>query len=188
MIGASISPGLASVFPDFKPEDILTEHGQTRLTAMEKTGAGIASGIALLLGADGGAGLMMPKWVENKHVREYQAMIYNGGKKTDGPLLVIHGEIDDRLSSAATTTAVNKTAEAFPESQLEYVLIPNGTHGPTLQASQRLWMEWIAHRFAGREVKHQVQRTELSRVRPAASYQKVQNWYLEPATQLFHAS
>lgn len=187
VIGAAISPGLASTFPDFKPADILTENGQRSLAAVEKSGAGVASGIALLLGADGGAGLMKPNWVENQHVQKYQAMISNGGKKIAGPLLVIHGETDDRLSSAATTAAVNKTAEAFPESQLEYVFVSNVTHVPALQASQRLWMEWIADRFAGREVKHQVQRTELSQARPAASYSKEQNWYLESATQFFHA-
>ncbi len=74
-------------------------------------------------------------------------MLSNGGKEIAGPLLAVHGVTDDRLSSAASTAAVNRTAEAFPESQLEYVLIPNVTHVPTIQASQRLWMSWIADRF-----------------------------------------
>ena len=187
VIGAAITPGLASTFPDFNPADILTENGQRSLAAVEQSGAGVASGIALFIGADGGAGLMKPKWIENPHVQKYQAMISNGGKKIAGPLLVVHGETDDKLNSAMTTAAVDKTAKEFPESQLEYVLIPNVTHVPALQASQRLWMEWIADRFAGREAKHQVQRTELPRARPAASYHKEHNWYLEPATQFFHA-
>ena len=187
VIGAAIIPGLTSVFPDLKLADVLTESGQRSLAAAEQSGAGVASGIALLLGVDGGAGLMKPNWVANQHVQKYQAVISNGGKRIAGPLLVIHGVTDDRLSSAGTTAAVDKTAEAFPESQLEYLLIPNATHVPALQASQRLWMEWIADRFAGREVKNQVQRRELSGARPAASYQKEQNWYLEPASQFFHA-
>ena len=187
VIGAAFSSGLASTFPDFKPADILTENGQRSVAATEQCGAGVASGIALFLGADGGAGLMKPNWIENQHVQKYQAMISNGGKKIAGPLLVVHGEADEKLASAMTTAAVDKTAEAFPESQLEYLLIPNVTHVPALQASQRLWMEWIADRFAGREVKKQVVRSELPRARPAASYQKEQNWYLEPATQFFHA-
>ena len=187
VIGAAISPGLASTFSDFNVADILTENGQRSLAATEQIGAGVASGIALLIGADGGAGLMKPKWVENQHVQKYQAMISNGGKKIASPLLVIHGETDDKLSSAVTTAAVDKTAKAFPESPLEYILIPNVTHVPALQASQRVWMEWIADRFAGREVKHQVQRSQLLGARPAASYQKEQNWYLERATQFFHA-
>ena len=187
VIGAALTAGLASTFPDFKLDDILTEKGQQSLAVAKQTGAGIASGVALLLGADGGADLMKPDWTQNPHVQKYQATISNGGKKIAGPLLVIHGMTDDRLDSAKTTAAVEETAELFPESQLEYVLIPNVTHVPALQASQRLWMEWIADRFAGREVKHQVQRTELPRARPAGSYQKEQNWYLEPATQFFHA-
>ena len=187
VVGVAMSPGLASTFPDFNLADILTGDGQRSLAVVEQSGAGIASGIALLLGADGGAGLMKSNWVQNQHVQKYQAMISNGGKQIANPLLVIHGVNDDRLSSATTTAAVHKTAEAFPESQLEYVLIPNVTHVPALQASQRLWMDWIADRFAGREVKYQVQHTELSRARPTASYQQEQNWYLETATQCFHA-
>lgn len=187
VIWAAMSPGLASTFPEFTLPDILTESGRRSLGAVEQSGAGVASGIALLLGADGGAGLMKPNWVENHHVQRYGAVVSNGGKPIAGPLLVIHGVTDDKLSSAVSTKAVDKTAEAFPESQLEYILIPNVTHVPALQASQRIWMEWIADRFAGREVKHQIQRSELSGARPAASYQKEQNWYLEPATQFFHA-
>ena len=187
IIGAAIGPGLASTFPDFKLADVLTDNGQQGRAAVEQTGAGIASGVALLMGTDGGAGLMKPNWVENPLVQKYQAMISNGGKEIAGPLLVVHGEADDRLSAAVTTAAVEKTADAFPQSQLEYYLIPNVSHVPALQASQRLWMEWIADRFAGREIKHQVQRSQLSGVRPASSYQKEQNWYLEPATQFFHA-
>ena len=187
IIGAAIGPGLASTFPDIKFEDVRTDNGQQGRAAVDQTGAGIASGVALLMGTDGGAGLMKPNWVENPLVHKYQAMISNGGKEIAGPLLVVHGEADDRLSAAVTTAAVEKTADAFPQSQLEYYLIPNVSHVPALQASQRLWMEWISDRFAGREVKHQVQRSQLSGVRPASSYQKEQNWYLEPATQFFHA-
>ena len=65
-------------------------------------------------------------------------MIVNGGKKIAGPLLVVHGTTNDQWSSAATMAAVNRTAEAFPKSQLEYVLLPNVAHVPALQASQRL--------------------------------------------------
>ena len=69
MIGAAIVPELASTFPDFKPENIFTENGQRSIAAVEQTGAGLASGIALLLGADGGAGLMKSNWVENEQVK-----------------------------------------------------------------------------------------------------------------------
>ena len=75
-----------------------------------------------------------------------------------------NGVIDDQWSSAATTLAVNRTAEAFPGSQPEYVLIPNVAHVPALQASQRLWMEWIPDRFAGHEVTHKVQSNAKHRV------------------------
>lgn len=60
---------------------------------MEQIGAGLANGIALLLGADGGAGLGKSNWVENEHV---QATIASGGKKIASPLLAVHGSTDDR--------------------------------------------------------------------------------------------
>ena len=71
VIKAAIGPGMASTFPDFQLADILNENGQQSLTAVHQSGAGVASGLALLIGADGGAGLMRPNWLENHHVRKY---------------------------------------------------------------------------------------------------------------------
>lgn len=107
------------------------------LRQWNKSGAGIASGIAILLGAGGGVGVLKPNWVENQHVQKYHAMISNGGKEIAGPLLVVHDATDDRLSAVAITAAVNKTAEAPPESQLNCVLISSVTHMHALQGSQR---------------------------------------------------
>ena len=168
IMGASLTPGLEFTFPDFRRDHILAENRRLSL----------GSALDFLRG---GGGILKSNWRENEHVQRYQAIIANGGKKIAGPLLVVHGDINNKLISAATTAAVNRTAEAFPESQLEYMLIPNMTHVAAIQASQRLWMEWIADRFARREVKHNVQRTELRRARPATSYHEEQNWYLAPA-------
>ena len=183
LLATAICPGLASAVPEFKLADILTEEGQKRLTKMMDSGAGIASAIAILMGAS----LLEPKWAENRHVKEYLALISNGSKAFAGPLLVIHGEADETLRVDATTLAVKRTAELFPSAQLEYVVLPDVTHAPALQASQRLWMDWIADRFAGREVKPHYQQTTVTRPRPAESYQVAQGWFLEPATQFFHA-
>ena len=174
VFGASMIPGLSATFPDFKPDDILPELRPLSL----------GHAIDLLFG---GAGILQPKWSENEHIQRYHAMIANGGKQIAGPLLIVQGVTDIRFTSDATTKAVNTTAEAFPESQLEYVLLPNVSHVAAIQASQRLWMEWIADRFARREVPHKVQRTVLPRARPSASYHREVNWHLAPATEYFHA-
>ena len=176
--GAALIPGMASIFPDFKSEHFLSKPGEP----------GLANGIAHLLGQDGGTGIMKSNRLQNEHVQRYHAIIANGFGKIAGPLLVVHGVTDVQWSSAATTAALKRTAEGFPESQLEYVLIPDVGHVSTLQASQRLWMEWITDQFARREVTHNVQRTVLPRARLAASYKEEQNWYLAPATQCFHTA
>lgn len=182
LIVTAICPGVAAAFPDFDYASVLTEEGQQRLQIIKESGGGIASGMALLLGAN----TLQSNWDQDFYVQAYHDMISNGGKPIQGPLLVIHGETDDRKSANSTAEAVNATAQRYPSSQLEFVLLPGVTHVPALQASQRLWMEWIADRFARRVVKSCVKHTTLSPLRPSASYQPEQNWYLEAATQFFH--
>ncbi|KAI4134154.1 MAG: hypothetical protein LQ341_006071 [Variospora aurantia] len=182
-IVTAICPGLASVFPQFRPEDILTEDGQRALQNVIDSAAGVASAIAMLFGTK----LLKEDWARNEHVERYLALISNGAKAFDGPLLVMHGEADEMLSVDGTNEAVAKTVALFPSSSLEYITLPDVTHAPALQASQSIWMDWIADRFAGKEVKSGFQRTTVVRPRPAQSYQVAQSWYLEPASKFFHA-
>ena len=184
VLAIATCPGLASINNKFKLFDVLTERGQQRLAVIEETGVGVAAALLLLMDEN----LLKPEWDQNIHLRTYYEEISNGGKEIAGPLLVIHGEADDRLRPESTAKAVDKTAVNFPSSQLEYVSVPDVTHVPALQASQRLWMEWIADRFAGHETKKEVQRAVLERARGAGAYQKEQNWYVEAATQFYHAA
>ncbi|KAG7007488.1 hypothetical protein G7Y79_00009g025970 [Physcia stellaris] len=183
ILALATCPGLASISNEFMINDVLTELGLQRLEFIEATGVGVAAALFMLRDEN----LLDPDWDQDIHLQKFHEEISNGGKEIAGPLLVIHGESDDRLSPAATARAVDKTAVDFPSSQLEYVSVPDVTHVPALQASQRLWMEWIADRFAGREAKQGVQRTVLERARGAGAYQKEQNWYVEAATQFYHA-
>ena len=183
MIGTAVCPGIAAAFPDFKHADVLTLEGQQRLAMIDQAQAGFSSGMGLLLGAN----LLNENWRENHHVQKYHSMVCNGGKEISGPLLVVHGERDDKLSAANTTAAVNKTAEKFPDAQLDYYILPDVSHVPTLQATQRIWMDWIADRFTGGEVKSGCRSVVLTPARAIGSYQAEQNWYVESATQFFHA-
>ncbi|KAL8832880.1 MAG: hypothetical protein Q9170_004700 [Blastenia crenularia] len=183
VIVAAICPGLASINDKFQISDLLTEEGQQRLKTLKKSGAGIAAGVPILMSDN----LLKPDWARNEHLQSFNQAISNGGKEISGPLLVIHGESDEGISEAVTSQAVEETSELFPSSQLEYFPLLGVSHVPALQASQRLWMEWIADRFAGREVTQGVQRSSLPMARPTTSYQKVQNWYLEAATEPYHA-
>ncbi|KAL8637323.1 MAG: hypothetical protein Q9228_005395 [Teloschistes exilis] len=183
ILATAICPGLVSVFRQFKPEDVLTEDGQRCLRMVAESAAGTASSIAILLEVK----LLKEDWAQNDYIVRYLDMISNGAKAFDGPLLVIHGEADESLTIDGTNEAVARTMEVCPSSSLEYITLPDVTHAPALQASQSIWMDWIANRFARSEVKSGFQRTTVVRPRPAQSYQVTQSWYLERASQFFHA-
>ena len=183
VLNTAICPGMASTFPDFQIADILTKKGEERLAVITASKANMWSSLALLLEAD----LLHPDWKENHHRREYHYMTSNGGKPIGGPLLVFHGETDDKLSASVTAAAIDETAMKFPECRLEYYFLPKVGHVPALQASQRVWMEWIADRFAGREIEPMCRRAVLEPARAVELYQAEQNWYVEAATQPFHA-
>ena len=183
VLTAAICPALASIFPDFSPGDLLTAEGERRLDMVHQNSAAMSSAAALLSGLD----ILKPDWKENTHYRQYQALTSNGGKAIKGPLLITHGRSDPVLSVGVVENAVKRTADLFPSAQIEYAALPNVTHVSALVASQRLWMDWIGDRFAGRVVESRCHSHELARARPDRCQQSDQNWYLESATKPFHA-
>ena len=180
-VAATICRGIASFFPDFEPQDILTSEGEKRISLMSQTGAGVAAAIAIVHKAD----LVKPDWRTNLYVQKYGALTGSGGKAIQGPLLVIHGEADAMNSLATVKAAVEKTASLFPLAQLESVWLPDIRHAPALGASQFLWMDWIAARFNGLEVPPGHRTCRLTSPRPSSTYHKDQNWYLEAASQFY---
>lgn len=180
-IGAAICRAVASVLPDFDPQDILTPEGEKCVALMFQTDAGLTAAMALFYGAD----LLKPDWKQNPHMQEFADLTGNGGKAIQGPLLVIHGEADMMTSPAGVEVAVAKTARLFPSAQIESVWLPDVRHAPALGASQRVWMDWIADRFAGLEVPPGRRTSRLKSARPSTVYHKEKNWYLEPARQFY---
>lgn len=183
LAAATMCRSIASVYPDFKPETVLTPEGEMRVKAMFELGMGFASALALFYGSNS----VTHNWKDNDHLKKYADLTSNGEKQIEGPLLVIHGEADPMNMPASVDSAVQKTADLFPTSQLEYVSLPHITHQPALAGSQRLWMDWIRDRFAGVDVEPGYKRTQLKSARPGDAYQREQNWYLQPATQFYHA-
>ena len=176
-----LCPGLAAFFPEFKHEDLLTAEGQKRLDMVLQMSLGTNSAFAFLSGAE----VLKPNWRENRHVQQYMNLTSNGGKAIKGPLLITHGKADPVLNVAVVENAIKKTAELYPSAQIEFVSLPHVTH--SLPASQRLWMDWIGDRFAGREIKPGYRSYELPCARPAESQQRNPNWYIEDATKPFQA-
>ncbi|KAI4170583.1 MAG: hypothetical protein LQ343_004815 [Gyalolechia ehrenbergii] len=183
IIGAALCPGIKSLCPEFQHAKVLTEEGQQRLAMVQSSNAQLASGILLLRGVK----LMKDGWTEDLDMQTWRAMSSLGGKEIAGPLLVVHGESDDRLDVTETTAAVENTLESFPSSSISYVTLPGITHDPALPASQRIWMDWIADRFAGRELSINDLPEKLTPARPISHYQDKPNWYVASATQYYHA-
>ncbi|KAI4221216.1 MAG: hypothetical protein L6R36_007065 [Xanthoria steineri] len=183
VLGLAMMRGWVEWDAEGRLEDLVTEEGRKRLEVIEEIGAGTAASMPLLL-ADG---LLKDGWRLHTGFGNFLEVVENDGKEVGGPLLVIHGECDDRLCIDATAMAVENTAAAWPDSRLEFIRLPGVSHVPALQAGQRVWMDWIADRFAGRAVKQGVTTTTLNTARPGRSYLKEHNWYIEAATQPFHA-
>lgn len=179
VLGAFMIPGISSVFPAFDPLDILTPIGAERFKTYSDIGGGIPTGVELLVGIE----LLRRDWRDNQYVKAYVDMTANGGKQISGPLLVIQGELDPNMNATVTSTAVEHTCKRFPESQMEYVLLPGISHVPAVYSTQRLWLDWIAARFAGAVVEKGCQRSVATLARPSTSYQKEMNWFIQLATQ-----
>lgn len=184
IMGAAIIPGLSNIFPNFDPLDILSPIAVKRFSLDEQIRGGSFVSTVLLSGID----LFRCDWTQNEHVQAWNNLTVNGGKMIGGPLLVIQGGGDIQISPETTDRAVNLTAELFPEAQLQYATFPGVDHSSVLFVSQRLWIEWIADRFAGIEVKKGCHRSVFESARPSKSYQKQLNWFLEPATQPYQVN
>ena len=185
LLGAFMAPGINSVYPEFQPKDLFTNLGWQRFQMYTKAGGCNPVAIELMTGFQ----LLVDDWMSNPYVVKYVKLTLNGGKKIGGPLLVIQGEDDPNMDVTTTTRAVNKLAQAYPSSQLEYITLPGITHTPALFASQRLWLDWIAARFAGTTVESGYRRTQApSTPRKLSSYQSDANWILTTASQPYQVS
>ena len=176
-----ICDGLKATLPEADLDSLLTPSGRKLNDFVKATGAGVATCAALMQ-----PNVIQPHFKENEQVIKYQEMIATGGKPIGCPMLVIHGAADPRLSPDNVKRGVERTREIQPKSQIELVLLPGVTHNGALTGSQRLWMEWIADRFAGKSVS-QSQLQHVEPARPVSAYLVEQNWYLKRATEFYHA-
>ena len=182
-LGVGMLAGIAAYFPEFKPEDVLTPEGAQRYSLVQALGACSATSLTLLSDVQ----LFQSNWIQNPFVQDFQSLIANGGRQIAGPLLVIHGESDPNLNVNVTTAAVEKTLHTFPTAQLEFVRVPGVTHVPAMTSSQRIWMDWIADRFAERPVNSSGVQPELKAAMPIEARQGELNSYLSLATIFYQA-
>ncbi|KAL8719244.1 MAG: hypothetical protein Q9225_003729 [Loekoesia sp. 1 TL-2023] len=172
---------LQSLYPDFHYGNILTEQAAKRweLYLQLKAGDGVA--FTMLLGID----LLRPSYAQNPALRDFIRKTSNGGKPIAGPLLVLQGLADVNMDAGTTTQVVQATCKAYPNSQIEYQTWDGVTHNPVMFAAQRVWLQWIADRFAGRPVSSGCRNIKQSALLPQSRYQKDANWIVEEETEIY---
>ena len=174
-----LAPSLAAKYPDFNPEDVFTKEGKQSLDRYL-----ILRGCnTVLFQLSYGPNIVKSGWQNNPYIQRYQEVAANGGKKISGPMLIIQGEDDPFVTSQSVTDAVNETVKMFPSSQIEYYLLPHVAHAPALYASQQIWMDWIAARFAREPAKPGYHRHVCEPIRPASAQQADTNWFIQLATE-----
>ncbi len=179
VVGTFLFRGMASIFPQLKENDIFTTNGVKRYALISEIQG--CNGVASELFFD--VNIVQANWTQNRYVQAFQDLTANGGRRISGPLLVIQGGSDPTVPPQTTTKAVNKTCDSFPDTQLQYVTYTGVTHVPVMFASQRLWLEWIAERFAGAHAEKSCHSSVVSSARPYKSYQQNFNWIIAPVTQ-----
>ena len=181
LLAAFASPVMKQLYPDFEPRTLFTDQGWERFQLFYATTGNVFALIALMTGSPA----VKDDWRENPYVRKFVELVGNGGREISGPLLVVNGEIDPAMNVATTVSAAEKTAQAFPDSRIQLATFPGVTHDPVLFASQRIWLDWIAERFNGVEVKRGCERIHIPepKHKPLATYQTEMNWTVRAASE-----
>ena len=125
--------------------------------------------------------LLQDGWDANETIKEWQRRSACGETEIAGPMLVVHGSADAALAIDVVEAVVDWTAERFPDASVEYVRLEGRAHNAAMTGGQRVWMDWIADRFAGKEAAPGLKRTTLKSALSVEGYQAELNWWLAKA-------
>ncbi|KAF2464809.1 prolyl aminopeptidase-like protein [Lindgomyces ingoldianus] len=180
-LGFGMLSAITAYFPEFNLSDVLTTEGLERHTLVKQLDATATTSLTVI----SDVALFQSNWTQNPYIQRYQTLVLNGGKAIAKPLLVIHGEADPNLNITVTAAAVEETVQKFPDAPLEFIRVPGVTHNAALTSSQRVWMDWISDRFAGKATCSTGGEMETKAARPLDAYQPELNWYLSLATAFY---
>ncbi|KAK5130021.1 hypothetical protein LTR08_002537 [Meristemomyces frigidus] len=179
-----IASALETTFPAFDVSDIFTASGAKLLNLLNQVGG--CQSVNSQLSSPGAP--MRPNWWQSEYMQLFIALTKNGGQRIAGPMLILQGTADPSVPEPITSVAVNETCALYPQSELEYALFEGVTHVPVLYAGQRVWLDWIADRFAGREAAAPCTRNVHRPAKSVSSYQAEGDYYLELATQAYEVA
>lgn len=168
-----VGMALRSIFPDFRLESWLTPLGIAKTKVFREIEGGMSVAQQFYLSGDEVA---KADYNETWYVDAYSKLANAGNKETEGPILVIQGTEDTYVGYEGTERTVNSTCDLFPDTDLEFLVLPEVGHVPALSASQSVWLQWIADRFDQKPVRQRgCHRRELASFLPVAQYQTAGN-------------
>ncbi len=134
--------GVKTVFPEFKPGDMLTDKGTKTFAEVESTcGVPDSPDVA-------GREMLQSGWEKNSYVAQFLARNTIGLTPTHEPVLVIIGGSDALFSASLTSQLVKQMCQ-----QHDHVIFdefPNVDRGSVLGTSVSDQISWIQARFSGR--------------------------------------
>ncbi len=136
-----LAGGIHAVFPDFRPEELLTEQG---LRFYRSIGGGCELGTDSSPAAEG---MLRPGWQNESNVKKFFSRNALGSRPAAGPLLVISGETDPTFPSALTAKAVGRLCEQ--KDRVLLVRYPGSNASEVLENSLSEQISWIRARFSG---------------------------------------
>lgn len=170
-------PNLSENF-GLNPEDILTTEGLRALETLKDLKGCMTIAIQLI-----GAQLIKEGWQNHTAVQAWQNTYANGRKPFRGPMLIVEGDGDPAVQSYALEAAIMDTIQQYPDSQLQYHVLPGVTHAPALYAGLRVYMDWVAARFQGIPAQPGYRQSKSTPIRPGAGQQTETNWFIQKQTQ-----
>ncbi|KAG8531936.1 uncharacterized protein KY384_003572 [Bacidia gigantensis] len=176
-------PNLRANYPDFNPTDIFTPVGMQSLQTLTEL-QGCSNLVSQLIESD----ILKQGWQNNLSIQEFNKVSTTGTQAIGGPMLVLQGEADPVVNAPKVEAAINDTITKFPDSQIEFHLMPNVTHAPIMYAGLPIYLQWISSRFAGEPVKAGFQNFTATLARPTAIYEADANWFIQKQSESYQVA
>ena len=136
--------GVKSVYPEFDPNEVLTDKAYAIYATSVEEGCSAASGaFAAIPTGD----VLRPGWRTNEYVRRFLERNRPGSQPTYGPLFLVSGGDDILFTQTAGRKIVERICAAGGHVQRK--VYPRLGHDPVVYGSLKGQMDWIAARFAG---------------------------------------
>jgi len=145
-----VTEAVKARYPDFNQADVLTVKGLEVLerakTECKRPGVSMPEGPPLK-----GSEVLKENWELNPYIDKYFKLDESGQEKYKGPVLVINGEKESPPTLANDIEATKRMCQQ-QGLKVQFKLIPGANHFTLQSASIEDQMDWIADRFAGREI------------------------------------